>query len=97
MLSQVNLARPRKELTYSAIVKHHLPPLHPLFFGVTGVAGVTFLIYMNIFSVTGVAYGVTGNTVAVQALPKRRKCRAEGSFPACLTAAVLGFVGGEVR
>ncbi|SFN01942.1 hypothetical protein SAMN05660284_00262 [Formivibrio citricus] len=52
--------------------RRSLPPPCP-FFGVTGVTGVTALIYIDIFCVAGVAVGVTGNTLIVQTRPEIAK------------------------
>ena len=64
-------------------------PLHPPFFGVTGVTGVTALFYMDIFCVTGVASGVTGNTLIIQARPERRKMRRGEALPCLLNHGIF--------
>ena len=48
--------------------------------GVTGVTGVTTLIYKDNFCVTRVCTGVTGDTFIVQTRKKRKKLAREGSF-----------------
>lgn len=54
------------------------------FFGVTGVTGVTVLIYRDIFRVSDVIYGVTGYTFTPELLSNgiqaRQKPAREGSF-----------------